>query len=233
MLGLTTLERVLGDEPAFDPAVSHRCFSIATPDHPQFTVLPALIGRIGRDAPGIDIRVRPIGPGLVDDLASGRLDVVLAGAEVEHQLALDRDLMRTRVISEPFRCVLRQGHPALEGEFDLERYTALSHVLVSTAGDDTGIVDAVLGSAGRSRRVAVTVPSFPAAVWIVAASDLVATLPKAITDRADRHKVEVRVPPIALPSSDAYLWWHPRFQNDPGHVWWRQELTAAFSAFRT
>ncbi len=231
-LGLTTLDRILGDETAFAPALSRRRFTIATPDHPQFTALPALIGRIGRDAPGIDIRVRPIGPGLSDELASGRLDVVLAGAEVEHQLALDRDLMRTRVISEPFRCVLRQGHPALAGAFDVERYAALSHVLVSTAGDDQGIVDAVLASIGRTRRVAVTVPSFPAALWIVAASDLVATLPQAITDRADPQEIEVRTPPIVLPSSDAYLWWHPRFQNDPGHVWWRQSLLGAFAALR-
>lgn len=86
---------------------------------------------------------------------------------------------------------------------------------MSTAGEDSGIVDAALASVGRCRRVAVTVPSFPAAVWIVAASDLIATLPKAITDRATRHQVAVRTPPIALPSSDAYLWWHPRVQNDP------------------
>lgn len=111
-LGLAALERVLGGEADFHPALSRRRFTVATPDHPQFTVLPGLIGQIGRDAPNVDIRVRPIGPGLADELASGRLDVVLAGAEVEHQLALDRELMRMRVISEPFRCVLRRGHPA-------------------------------------------------------------------------------------------------------------------------
>ncbi len=103
---------------------------------------------------------------------------------------------------------------------------------MSTAGEDSGIVDAALASVGRCRRVAVTVPSFPAAVWIVAASDLIATLPKAITDRATRHQVAVRTPPIALPSSDAYLWWHPRVQNDPGHIWWRQALAGALASLR-
>ena len=96
-LGLAELERVLGRQAAFDPAQSTRCFTLATPDHPQFTVLPELFSWIRREAPGLDFQVRPIGPGLAEDLASGRLDLVLAGAEVEHQLALDRALMRARV----------------------------------------------------------------------------------------------------------------------------------------
>ena len=231
-LGLAELERVLGHETAFDPASSTRRFTLATPDHPQFTVLPELVGRLRREAPGIDLRLRSIGPGLADDLASGRLDLVLAGAEVEHQLALDRDLMRARVISEPFRCVLRRGHPALGSDLDLDAYAALPHLLVSTTGQGAGIVDGALEALGRRRRVAMTVPSFPAAIWTVAASDLIATLPKAITDRATRHEVEVRDVPLVLPSSDAYLWWHPRFQNDPGHIWWRQTLTDAFAILR-
>lgn len=231
-LGLAELERVLGHETAFDPAVSTRRFTLATPDHPQFTVLPELVGRLRQEAPGLDFGVRAIGPGLAEDLASGRLDLVLAGAEVERQLALDKELMRVRVISEPFRCVLRRGHPALETDLDLDRYVSLPHLLVSTTGEGTGIVDTALATLGRRRRVAMTVPSFPAAIWIVAASDLIATLPKAITDRAARHEVEVREVPIALPSSDAYLWWHPRFQHDPGHVWWRQTLTDAFATLR-
>jgi len=232
-LGLSELERVLGREPTFDPAHSTRCFTLATPDYPQFTVLPELFGRMRREAPGLDFQVRPIGQGLAEDLASGSLDVVLAGAEVEQQLALDRALMRVRVISEPFRCVVRRGHPALASPLDLDVYTTLPHVLVSTGGDRTGIVDTALAAVGRRRRVAMTVPSFPAAIWMVAASDLIATLPKAITDRASRHDVEVREPPILLPPSDAYLWWHPRFQHDPGHGWWRQTLSDALAVLRS
>ena len=105
-LGLAALERVLGGEADFHSRPVAAALHSRNARPPTITVLPGLIGQIGRDAPNVDIRVRPIGPGLADELASGRLDVVLAGAEVEHQLALDRELMRMRVISEPFRCVL-------------------------------------------------------------------------------------------------------------------------------
>lgn len=236
-LGLTELARVLNPEQEFIPAHSTRTFTLATPDHPQFTVLPALIGRLRRDAPGVDVRIHPLGPGLREALAAGRLDAVLAGAEVEANLSLDQEVMRTRIISEPFCCVMRHDHPAAAGSFDLKAYLAHPHVLVSTAGGDRGIVDGVLAGIGLRRRVAVTVPSFPAAVWIAAASDLIATLPRAVVKKAlpgleGQNRVVVRGPPLTLPTSDAYLWWHPRFQHDPGHVWWRETLIAAFAALR-
>ena len=231
-MGLDALERLLRHQPRFDPATSTRSFSLATPDHPQFTMIPEFIGQLRRMAPGVNVRIRAIGPGLPDELASGRLDLVLAGAEVEQVLALDREPMRTRVIDEPFCCLLRRGHPALARPLDLQTYVALPHVLVSTTGGESGIVDDALAALGMCRRVAVTVPSFPAAAYIVASSDLIATLPKAVTDRADLLDVEIRTPPLDLPRSVAYLWWHPRFQHDPGHTWWRHALAKALSPFR-
>lgn len=232
-LGLEAFERLLRHEPRFDPATSTRIFSVVTPDHPQFTMIPGFIGHLRRTAPGVNVRIRAIGPHLPGELASGRLDLVLAGAEVEQTLALDRDAMRTRVIDEPFCCLLRRGHPALAQPLDLQAYVALPHVLVSTTGGDTGIVDTVLAAQGLHRRVAVTVPSFPAAVHIVASSDLIATLPRAVAERDERLAVELRPPPLELPRSVAYLWWHPRFQHDPGHAWWRHALAEALAPFRS
>lgn len=230
--GLNALERLLTHTPSFDPATSTRTFSLATPDHPQFTMIPGFVAGLQQAAPGVNVRIRAIGPGLPDELASGRLDLALAGAEMGQALDLDRDTMRTRVISEPFRCLLRRGHPALERDLGLRTYVALPHVLVSTGGGDTGIVDDALAVLGLRRRVAVTVTSFLAAAYIAASSDLIATLPLAIAERAVQLGVELRPPPLDLPRANAYLWWHARFQNDPGHVWWRHALVEALAPFR-
>ena len=108
--GLDALERLLRHQQHFDPATSTRSFSLATPDHPQFTMIPEFIGCLRQTAPGVDVRIRAIGPGLPEEVASGRLDLVLAGAEAEEILDLDREVMRQRVIDEPFRCLLRRGH---------------------------------------------------------------------------------------------------------------------------
>ncbi len=71
-LGLTELERVLNRDLSFNPAHSTRLFSLATPDYPHVTGLPLLISRLRQEAPGVDVRVRPIRAGMVEDLASGR-----------------------------------------------------------------------------------------------------------------------------------------------------------------
>lgn len=94
------------------------------------------------------------------------------------------------------------------------------------------MVDKALSALGRRRRIVVTVPSFPAAIQIAAASDLIATLPRVVAERADDRETTMLPPPLDVPRSVAYLWWHPRFQQDPGHSWWRHVLFEAFHPFR-
>lgn len=234
-LGLAELERVLNRDVGFDPASSTRVFSLATVDYPEITGLPALLARLREEAPGVDMRVRPIGAGLAEALAAGQLDTVLAGGEVEQILALDRGLMRSLICSEPFVCIVRKGHPAVAGKkrLDLETYLGLPHALVSTAGRDSGMIDAALAKKKRQRRIAATVAHFVGAPHLVASSDLVATVPRAIAEYGARTlPIEIHAPPLDLPRGDAYLWWHQRFHNDPGHRWWRKALLDAFAPYR-
>ena len=235
-LGLAELERVLRQEVGFDPARSTRTFTLACPDLPLFTILPDLVACARRNWPNLDFRISALRANLSGELASGQLDLVLAGAEVEGAMQLDRELMRSRIIAEQLVCVLAHDHPALvEGnELTVERYLAWPHVLVSTGGGATGIVDAALREQGLGRRVALTVPSFAAAMLIATQSDLIATVPPSIAERAATlFGAVLRRAPIELPIAAAYLWWHPRFQYDTAHVWWRSQLMEAFVSLRS
>jgi DNA-binding transcriptional LysR family regulator len=232
--GLQSLQGVLNAEIDFDPATSKRRFSLATPDYVLSTELPRLIGELRHDAPGIDIRLRSLGEGLPQMLATGELDLVLGGAGVEAMLGLDRGLMRMRVIREPFCCITRADHPAaVDGALDIERYAALIHVLVTTTlNGKRGAVDDELAARGLSRRVGLTVPSFPAVIAFVAASDMIATVPRPIAVRAreDGWPIAVIQPPLKLPEGIGYAWWHPRFQEDAAHIWWRGKVAKAVSS---
>lgn len=232
--GLNQLERTLQSDAEFEPTTSQRRFTVATVDYPLITGIAPLMKRLSREAPGVDVRILPVASDLHARLVSGNLDTVLAGGEVEQQMALDKTLMKTRFISEDFVCILREGHPALKRKFDLDAYCAQGHVLVSTGGADTGYVDTVLGKQGKSRRVVLTVPAFIGAPTIVAGSDLISSVPRAIGEFAARHFGTVMRPvPLQMPRADAYIWWHQRFQNDPGHRWWRRMLVEAFAPFNT
>jgi DNA-binding transcriptional LysR family regulator len=233
-LGLAELERVLNRDVGFVPNSSARIFSLATVDYPTITGLPKLLARLRKEAPGTDVRVRPIGPGLAEALAAGQLDTVLAGGEVEQVFALERGLMRSLICNDPFVCIARKGHPVLaKRKLDLETYLGLPHALISTGGGDSGLVDAVLAKRKKQRRIAATVPNFVGAPHLVASSDLIATVPRAIAEYGARVlPIELHAPPLELPRGDAYLWWHQRFNNDPGHRWWRKALLDAFAPWR-
>ena len=230
--GLSELERTLQSDAEFDPATSRRRFSIATVDYPLLTGIPLLMQRLAQEAPLIDVRILPPASDLHARLTSGELDTVLAGGEVEQQMSLDKALMKTRFVSEDFVCMLRKNHPALERPLDLDAFCALPHLMVSTGGRDTGFVDVVLEKQGRSRRMALTVQSFVGAPTVVAATDMIATVPRAIGEWGmARWEVELRPVPLQMPKAEAFVWWHQRFNNDPGHRWWRRMLVDAFLPF--
>jgi DNA-binding transcriptional LysR family regulator len=100
-------------------------------------------------------------------------------------------------------------------------------------GRGAGVVDEVLRRRGRSRQVALRIPYFLAAPAIIAATNLVLTIPRAPAQVfAARWPLRVVPPPIPLPSGTVHMWWHERFDNDPAHQWLREQVVAAARADR-
>lgn len=76
--GLVTLGRALSEPSEFDPAGARRAFCIASPDLFDVLVIPPLLERIGKEAPGVDIRVIPIDERrLPEQLETGEVDVAI------------------------------------------------------------------------------------------------------------------------------------------------------------
>ena len=186
---------------------------------------PALIARIGKQAPGVRLRFvdkpdkdsAPLRDGSVD-LETGIVGDT-TGPEVRTQA-----LFRDRFIG-----VVRSGHPLSKGKMTPARYAAGGHILVSRRGRDKGPVDDALGALGLERAIAVTVAGFSGALSLARASDLIATVPERHTGnlRARMHSFAL---PVALPEVSVSLLWHPRLDADPAHRWLRtcvREVCAA------
>lgn len=232
--GLNQLEQVLRHEGGFDPASSARRFSIATVDYPHLTGLRTLLARLQEQAPGVSVESRMIGPRLAEQLESGELDVALAGVEVEAQLAALPGMRSRPIVSEELVCVARKGNPLLRRGLDLETYLKLGHVTVMAEGGACDQhVDVSLRRMKKSRRIAAAVPHFIAAPLLVAESDYISTLPRALVEYVcTLLPLKMHTPPLKPPRGDAYLWWHDRFSNDPAHTWWREQLMQAFAPYR-
>jgi len=177
---------------------------------------PALIARVGAEAPGVRLRFvqkpdkdsAPLRDGTVD-LETGVVGRS-TGPEVRAQA-----LFRDRFIG-----VVRAGHPFVDGEITPARYAAGRHIVVSRRGLDQGPIDEALAPLGLTREIATIVGGFSTALALARGSDLVASVPERQTTnlRAGMHGFPL---PVATPEITVSLLWHPRQDADPAHRWLR------------
>ncbi|MFS2034715.1 LysR family transcriptional regulator [Polaromonas sp. CT11-55] len=177
---------------------------------------PALIARVGREAPGVrlcfvqklDKDSAPLRDGDVD------LETGVIGKATAPELRVQA-LFRDRFIG-----VVRQGHPLAEGEITPARYAAARHIAVSRRGLGAEPVDEALAPLGLQREVAAIVGSFSAALALAGDSDLVASVPERHTGKLRAGMLSFALP-VATPEFTVSLLWHPRLDADPAHRWLR------------
>jgi DNA-binding transcriptional LysR family regulator len=121
--------------------------------------------------------------------------------------------------------VVRKGHPLeMKQEVTLSQYAAFGHVATPRGRQIIESLDAAIGLLGLERTTVAIVPSFPAALEVARASDLVALLPASFTNT--QHAASATVYSFELPvPTDSFAisqMWHPRLENDPVHRWLRQ-----------
>ena len=224
---LDDLATALRGEPAFDPATARRTFRIATSDYAELILLPPLVARLARDAPGIDLELTQIPEDPAALLAAGEIDGAIG---VWRDRAWAAGIYQKRLFDDDFRCVVRAGHPLARRRLTLARFLELGHVLIAPRGTRGGFVDEALERLGERRRIAVMIPHFLVAPHVIAASDLVITLPARVARAfAGPFDLAVLAPPLELPGFTTALVWHERAHHDPGQRWLRDALVAAAS----
>jgi DNA-binding transcriptional LysR family regulator len=232
--GLMMLGRALLGESAFDPQSARRAFTVAAPDLFDVLVMPPLLSRVRDEAPGIDLKLLAVrGRTLNAKLETGEIDIGVVArfdGPVRDQEAAP-GLVRRTLFRDGFACFLRAGHAALaikrgRPSLSLARYLTVSHVLVSPSGAVVGPIDEALAQRDQTRRVALTVPHFTAALAIVAQSDLVLTAPLGLARLLSPGLgVVMAAAPLPLPEHAVDLVWHERFSSDPGQRWLRELVT--------
>jgi DNA-binding transcriptional LysR family regulator len=221
---LDGLRAVLEEKPAFDAAVSHRTFRLLANDYAEIVLLAPLIQHLHSEASGVRLRVeRPrslFQPPASSSLA-GSFD--LAIGFFPDALSLETNLRSELLWEENNLCIVRQGHPVIRGKLSLKQYVAAHHVAVFYKSEGTGIIDSLLEQKGHSRSTVVLVPHFASVGFMVAASDLIATVPERLATRFRKHfKLQVLPLPLMMPRFRTMMLWHERSHTDPAHIWLRQ-----------
>ena len=209
---------------AFVPETASRVFRLTTTDYGALAILPSLMPRLARLAPGIALEVLPFSTDIFRHIAEGRSDLALYGDDVVPQPLRARTLF-----TEGYSCVIGPAHP-LAGQTDigLDDFLAYPHALISILGGRSGVVDEALAERGLSRRISLYIPYFATAATVIASSDLILTMPtRGAAALAALGGLHLFALPIAVPSFDYRLIWHNRSQADPAHKWLRDLIAEA------
>jgi len=215
--GIATIRQGF-ERKAFDPATSSRLFTIAMSDIGEVAHLPPLLAALG-EAPGVRVRTVELPPAEARAaLAEGRVDLALA-VNLRPAAAF-RDAL---VVEHGYATVARVGHPAIRSRLTLAQFRRARHLLVMPTGPVVHgeVIERALRARGVEARIAVQVAHFHPVAAIVGRSDLIATVPRGLAETMPRDSIRVFEPPLALPRVRISLYWHERYDSDPGNAWLR------------
>lgn len=218
---LRELQRALQPE-AFVPATADRRFTLAVNNYAAVVVAPPLVTAVSTAAPSVQLDLRPSGTlDIMECLDRGDLDLAIGSLD-----SFGERFACTQLLEDEFVMVMRRRHPAGRRALSAKVLAGLTHLDISSSGENTDFLDAWLTERGLTRRIALRAPHLSARA-ILSRSDLAATPSRRVaqefvrTDRLQIHELPVKSPVIRTT-----MLWHRRLDNHPAHRWLRDVIIA-------
>ncbi len=211
---------------AFDPATARRDFSIIMTDIAEAVILPQALQSIGAEAPGVHFRTLQL-PSVAAAAALRRGDIDLA---IGYLPEFEAGFYQQTVFETDYVVIGAADNPLLARRLTTARFAQARHALAEAAGTGHHVVERLLKRQGLDSQIAARVPRFLSLPLIVAASDLLATVPRPLgTLLAGTAALRVVDHPLDLPPVDIRMLWHERVHQDPASQWLRRRLAGVFA----
>lgn len=217
--------RSLSVGPLFSPDRAELTFTIAANDYQRDLLLPPLMARLRKTAPGVRLQVMPSGIPSPEMLRKDVCDLIIS----PHPPAVG-DVMQRRLLDD---------HMTIFYDADqrtpprcLTDYLQSRHIGILFATGERMALEASLTTQGLSRDIAVTVSNFSGLPAFLRGTDWLATAPFRMKDHL--MKAFQRAPlPFELKPFTLLMLWHQRNHQDPAHRWLRQQLIAVAQGLET
>jgi LysR family transcriptional regulator, nod-box dependent transcriptional activator len=207
----------------FDPSSSSRLFTIAASDYAVMVFLADFLREMSREAPQVRITIVPMREGM-EQLDNPTVDLlILPKAHVTATRAFEP------LFTDVFTAIVARDHSRVGTAVTMDDYRTFGHVTVSFADDRPLSLDLISAAdAGLQRRVEVVASSYLSLPALVVGTERIATIQRRLALRlAAVHPIKVVPLPVEFPPLEEVMLWHPRFERDPGHVWFRNGLKRA------
>ncbi len=203
----------------FDPREAQGELTICMTDLGEFTFLSEVLSRLGKEAPNLTVRTRPLpDTRLAERMANGQIDLAFAGpiddvAELKVQKIFEHELV-----------ALVSGKCPLPDTITAEEFVSLPHVVLDSPYIKRVRIDQALAGHGLTRRIELRSPNALIQPFLLERNPrLITTLPRLFAERM------VSVLPLRIlqlgfevPRLEVYQYWHPRFDKHGPSRWLRQ-----------
>lgn len=221
---LATIDASLGESERFDPLVSQRRFVMHMSDLGQGEFLPVLMEDLSLQAPRVRVEVTQL---VLDDvlpaLEQQRIDLALGYLPDLHGTTHER------LIADRYVLVVRSGHPLTASLASRRSVERLEYVVAQSHPEPLK----ALVRLGLEAQVRVVLPHYGAVPDVLISSDLAAIVPKRPALRYAQHfPLEMAETKLDLPALEISAHWYWRMNDDPGHRWLRERLSALYRAAR-
>lgn len=222
---LHSIERMVRDRPAFDPAVDDREFSISSSDYVALVLLRLVIAQVSSQAPKLRLHFLPRSEDPRGLLLRNEVDLV-----IEPTIAMDASGLGSQILfSDDWQCVVAAANPLTDVGLDEDTFLS-SPYLTYTLGSSRipNLADQYLATVGLLPEPWVTTENFVLVPFLLQGTPLIAlVLRHSLTAFHGAPEVRALVPPVDVPPVVEAMYWNPRETDDPAHTWLRQCIATA------
>ena len=223
---LRQLAQAMALPEAFKPADTTRTFRIAMRDF-LAGLFADLLHLCRSQAPGVRLQWVNAGDHPFAALIDGQLDLFLGPTPMQMPSGIECNTAGAL----GWACFMRDGHPAL-GQWGAEAWQRWPHVQVGVADPVRNPVAQAAAAGLLERRIEVSVPLFSAVAPVLAGSDLLATLPRAVMrDQLRFWGLVERPAPMAIEPIGHALYTARRMNGDAGVRWFSGLVGQALKPF--
>lgn len=196
----------------------------------DFLILPELLNRVQRDAPGVTIVMHNTAGRLpVHALEHGECDIAIAGFFKD----LPEHFYRQSLMVTHYKVVHDKALIPNDPPLTLAQYVSKPHVVTTLTGNLHSVVDDVLATKGVSRNVIAGASGFMVLPEVVTGREVFLTCLQPIAAHAVKtcHRLTCQKPPIELPEVNIEQVWHPRTHEDSLRKWVRAQIKDILSTW--
>ena len=224
---LSDIDETVLHRKAFDPASSRRDFVVTMADVGELHFAPPLMAHLEREAPLCNLRCETFPLQDIEAaLEEGRCDLALGFFPNLERPALYAQTLFMHTLV----CLVRADHPEVKSSrISMKRFLQMSHAVVTPMGRSGELFETMLKKEGLQRRVQLASAHFLTVPAIIAATDMIVTVPRSIAEYYTRlENLRMVEPPINIKPYALKQFWHPRFNADPAIRWLRESVVRLF-----